>query len=347
MAKPKKRGNSYRIQVYIGRDSNGKIISKSITAPTARECKALADQYKREHRRPSRTTVETVLKAFLDDGRATLAPGTVRGHIAYLKAWQRFPRIMNTAPDDLQASDIQQVINTMARELTPKGTVISAKTVKERYHFLAKALRRYHIDLSEIRLPAKARTEIDVPDDERMKQILEAARGTELEVPIMLAAIGGLRRGEICALKWPRDFSGNVIHIHSDMVIDENNQWVIKEIPKTFESNRYVEMPEYVIDLIREQGYVCDLHPNALTARHSRFLKRNGFPHSRFHDYRHHMASALHAAGVPDQYIIQRLGHSGDTTLKRVYRHTLADHERAAVEATLAHFNALRGEQNG
>jgi integrase len=53
------------------------------------------------------------------------------------------------------------------------------------------------------------------------------------------------------------------------------------------------------------------------------------------------MASALHAAGVPDQYIIQRLGHSGDSTLKRVYRHTLADHERAAVTATLDHFDAL------
>jgi integrase len=53
------------------------------------------------------------------------------------------------------------------------------------------------------------------------------------------------------------------------------------------------------------------------------------------------MASALHAAGVPDQYIIQRLGHSGDSTLKRVYRHTLEDHEKAAVAATLEHFCEL------
>jgi integrase len=44
---------------------------------------------------------------------------------------------------------------------------------------------------------------------------------------------------------------------------------------------------------------------------------------------------------VPDQYIIQRLGHSGDSTLKRVYRHTLEDHEKAAVAATLEHFSEL------
>jgi hypothetical protein len=74
MAKPKKRGNSYRIQVYIGRDANGKIISKSITAPTARECKMLAEQYKREHRKPTGTTVEGALRLFMQESRPTLAP---------------------------------------------------------------------------------------------------------------------------------------------------------------------------------------------------------------------------------------------------------------------------------
>ena len=134
----------------------------------------------------------------------------------------------------------------------------------------------------------------------------------------------------------------NTVHIHADMVINDKNQWVIKEMPKTYESNRFVELPDYIIDLIRQQGYVCNLHPNALTARHNRFLRKHGFPHSRFHDYRHHMASALHAAGIPDQYIMQRLGHSGDSTLKRVYRHTLADHEKEMVNATLEHFERFR-----
>ena len=213
--------------------------------------------------------------------------------------------------------------------------------MKERYHFLAKALRKYHVDLTDVRLPAKTRNEIDVPDDTRMREIFAAAKGTPLEVPIMLAAVGGLRRGEICALKWPDDFHGNVVHVHSDMVIDEQNQWVIKEIPKTYESNRYVELPPQIIEMIRSQGYIFKFNPNSLTNRHRRFLQKYGFEHFRFHDYRHHMASALHAAGVPDQYIIQRLGHSGDSTLKRVYRHTLADHERAAVDATMKHFDAL------
>lgn len=342
MSKPKKLpSGSYRIRVYIGRDSDGKQIFKSITAPTARECRALAEDYQRAHRKPTGTTVEGALRLFMQESRPTLAPGTIRGHNAYFRAWERFPRLMSMRSDDVRASDIQQAINEMILEKTPKGTPISPKTIRERYHFLSKALRQQGITFANIRLPSKIRTEIDVPDDSRMVEILEAAKGTALEVPIMLAAIGGLRRGEICALKWPEDFNGNIIHIHSDMVIDAENNWIIKEIPKTYQSNRYVEMPPQVIDLIRQQGFVCDIHPNALTARHSRFLKRHGFPHSRLHDYRHHMASALHAAGVPDQYIIQRLGHSGDSTLKRVYRHTLADHEQSAVDAALAHFDAL------
>ena len=341
MGKPKKLpSGNYRIRIYLGEDG-GKQIMKSITAPTARECRVLAAEYEAQNKRPTNETVGGVLRAFYESGRETLAPGTLRGHAAYLKAWQAYPRLMNMAPDDVQTEDVQNVINQMCRETTPKGTTITPKTIKERFHFLSKALRKYRVDLTYVRLPAKVRHEIDVPDDTRMKKIFEAAKGTDLEVPIMLAAIGGLRRGEICALQWPNDFSGNIIHIHADMVINEQNQWIIKEMPKTYESNRFIEMPEQVIDLIRQQGYVCKCHPNALTAKHSRFLKRNGFPHSRLHDYRHHMASALHAAGVPDQYIIQRLGHSGDSTLKRVYRHTLEDHEKAAVNAALDHFNTL------
>ena len=233
MAKPKKLpSGSYRIRLYLGKDSTGKLLYKSITAPTSAECKALADDYQRAHRKPSGTTLEGALRLFMEQSRPTLAPGTIRGHAAYFRAWERFPRLMSMRSDDVRASDIQQAINEMILEKTPKGTPISPKTIRERYHFLSKALRK--------------------------------------------------------------------------------------------------------------QGYVCNLHPNALTARHNRFLRKHGFPHSRFHDYRHHMASALHAAGIPDQYIMQRLGHSGDSTLKRVYRHTLADHEREMVNATLEHFERFR-----
>jgi len=343
MAKPKKLPSGhYRIRLYVGKDAEGKLLYKSITAPTYAECKVLAEDYQRAHRRPTGTTVEGALRLFMEQSRPTLAPGTIRGHAAYFRAWERFPRLMSMRSDDVRASDIQQVINEMILEKTPKGTPISPKTIRERYHFLSKALRQQGITFANIRLPSKVRTEIDVPDDTRMEMIFEAARGTALEIPIMLAAIGGLRRGEICALKWPDDFRMNTVHIHADMVINDKNQWIIKEMPKTYESNRFVELPDYIIDLIRKQGYVCNLHPNALTARHNRFLRKHGFPHSRFHDYRHHMASALHAAGIPDQYIMQRLGHSGDSTLKRVYRHTLADHEKEMVSATLEHFERFR-----
>jgi hypothetical protein len=53
------------------------------------------------------------------------------------------------------------------------------------------------------------------------------------------------------------------------------------------------------------------------------------------------MVSALHAAGVPDAYIMQRGGWSSDGVMKSVYRHTLADHDDKAVQATIAHFEEL------
>ena len=117
------------------------------------------------------------------------------------------------------------------------------------------------------------------------------------------------------------------------------NQYVTGTMIRRLRESRNMTQHQ-LAEMIRDRG-IPKINPNALTNRHRRFLASNGIDHFRFHDYRHHMASALHAAGVPDQYIIQRLGHSGDSTLKRVYRHTLADHDKDAVRAANAHFETL------
>ena len=67
-----------------------------------------------------------------------------------------------------------------------------------------------------------------------------------------LAAYGTLRRSEICALD-ASDVSGNVIHVHAAMVLDENNNWITK-VPKTKSSDRYIDLPDFLIDLLPSEG---------------------------------------------------------------------------------------------
>lgn len=342
MAKIEKlKSGTYRTRVYLGKDEAGKKIYKSLTAGSKLVLRALVYEYVSEARNPSGLTVRQAMAGYIESSRAELSPSTIRGYKAYEKSFSAYSTFMGLRIDTVGKRDIQAVIDKMSVEMVKKGHQeqrISPKTVKERWNFLSVVLRRYDRRIDGIRLPKKVRVEISVPDDDRMKQILTAAKGTDLEIPIMLAAIGGLRRGEICALE-PEDLQGDILHISKDMVLTPEKEWITKP-PKTYSSDRYIELPHQLAEMIRDRG-IPKINPNALTNRHRRFLASNGIEHFRFHDYRHHMASALHAAGVPDQYIIQRLGHSGDSTLKRVYRHTLADHDRDAVIAANAHFETL------
>jgi len=77
-----------------------------------------------------------------------------------------------------------------------------------------------------------------------MTMILKAAggnQGTDLEIAVLLAAFGPLRRGEISALT-DKNVEGRIIHVRDNMVKGPDNQWYIKQ-PKTDDSTRDVEMP--------------------------------------------------------------------------------------------------------
>lgn len=332
---------TYRTRIYLGKDDSGKKIYKSLTAGSKMELRALVHEYVSENRNPSGLTVKQAMESYIESSKAELSPSTIRGYKAYFKSFSAYPAFMALRIDTVGKRDIQTVIDRMSVEMVKKGKKeqkIAPKTVKERWSFLSVVLRRYDRRIDGIRLPKKVRTEISVPDDDRMKEILAAAKGTDLEIPILLAAIGGLRRGEICALQ-PEDLQGDILHVSKDMVLTPEKEWIVKP-PKTYSSDRFIELPHQLAELIRERG-IPEITPNALTSRHRRFLASHGIDHFRFHDYRHHMVSALHAAGISDAYIMQRGGWSTDHTMKSVYRHTLANHDQDAVQAANAHFESL------
>ena len=79
------------------------------------------------------------------------------------------------------------------------------------------------------------------------------------------------------------DISGNVIHVHAAMILDENNNWITK-VPKTKSSDRYINMPDFVIDLLPSEGKIVKINPNELTQRFINAIDRLQIPKFRFHD---------------------------------------------------------------
>ena len=70
-----------------------------------------------------------------------------------------------------------------------------------------------------------------------------------MELPVLLAAFGPMRRGEICALT-SDDISGNVVHVCKNMVINENKKWIIKT-PKSYAGDRYIDYHDFFAEKLK------------------------------------------------------------------------------------------------
>ena len=213
----------------------------------------------------------------------------------------------------VSTTDLQRLVDNLVR----RG--LSAKTIRNYYGFVSVVLNDAGVLLKAPRLPQKERP--------------------MLNIPILLAAFGPLRRGEICALTMD-DINANVIHVCKDMVRTDGHSWVVK-VPKTYSSDRYIPMPDNVIQLIREKGCITDLTPDGISKRFKRLLKKNDIPNFRFHDLRHFCCSYLHGMNVPDIYIMKRSGHSTTNTLRQIYTHTLQDQSKAETARILERFSTF------
>ena len=240
----------------------------------------------------------------------------------------------STRLNELNSQIVQIWISDLSKRLSPK-------TVRNAYALLTAALDMFAPDLSiRVQLPARKHPELYCPNDTDIQRLLAESAGTDLEIAILLAAFGPLRRGEICALT-SRDIKENTITVSKSIVRSEDNEWITKS-PKTYGSYRTIQMPEFFFKHIRgKKGALCNLNPDQLTREFERVLELCQLPHFRFHDLRHYSASIMHAIGVPDQYIMQRGGWSSDNVMKSVYRNVIDLEAEKQSQLILEHFQKV------
>ena len=266
---------------------------------------------------------------------------------------------------NLTAKDIQEFY---LRELER----VSASSVIHYHANIHKALKyAVKIDLidvnpaDKVERPKKDRYVGSFYDADEVNALFEAAKGSNLELPILFGAFYGLRRSEAIGLKWDAiDFDQNTITIRHTVTscdLDGKRILVAADTTKTKSSMRTLPlvpfMRERLLALKDEQednrrlcgrsyikdyiGYVCvneigDLiKPHYVTESFPKLLKANGLRHIRYHDLRHSCASLLLANGVPMKQIQEWLGHSDFSTTANIYAHLDYSSKLTSADAML------------
>lgn len=315
----------WRVQLFLG-EADGHAFRKSFTADSKKEAERLAMEYKVKagSYMIGDCSIEEAIDRYIGNRTGVLSPSTIRGY----RTLQRnaYGSIAHLRAASITSEQIQSFVSTYA--LTH-----SAKSTRNAYGLLRAALDAVCPGKPiNVRLPQKEVPQRAIPTDEDVKRLLDAAE-QELRLAILIAATTTMRRGEICALCY-EDITGNVIHVHRDVVQAPDGSWVVKDIPKTSSSDRYIDVPEKLIEEIGNgEGFVFSCTPAALSERFTRLRNRVGI-NTRFHDLRHYAASVMHAIGIPDQYIMERGGWSSDTILKSVYRNILGDKKNEFSQKT-------------
>lgn len=280
-------------------------------------------------------TLYECFENFIEAKNNVLSPSTIRG----------YNKIKNNSLKDIMSMRVNGLTNLIIqRSINLYSASHSPKSVRNCYGLLSAVLNMFRPDFNlNIQLPQKEHKEMYIPTNEDIQKLVNASRGTQCYIPILLAAFGGMRLGEIGALQ-SSDIDGNYITVNKSLVYTPEKEWKVKP-PKTYSSNRRVEIPDFVIDALKDQeGKILECTPHAVTVAFKRLLEKNNLPHFRFHDLRHYYVSTLHSINIPDKYIQAQGGWATNYTMNNVYKHIMSNRQSEFSTQITGHFNNIFNE---
>lgn len=291
-----------------------------VSGQTEDECVAKAMAIKaglvKAKKAPQKKTLGEAYDAYIVDCDL-LSPSTIASYKRLRK--NTFQSLMPRQLSNLTNEAINREIKAMQKAgKSPKyisNAVALLRPVLKTYY------KDFELDISMPQVKKKAKIpQSQLPTEAEIEQIITVAKGTIMELPILMGVWMGMRMSEIRGAKFG-DIVGNKLHICRAIVDDEKGNPVIKP-PKTESGERWIDLPPYIQSLIPDgdpDDFIVKLSGQAIYKRFSRILEKAGIRHFRFHDLRHANAAAMISLGIDAKYAQERNGWATDYMYKQVY----------------------------
>src|SRR6516165_12704000 len=308
---------------------------------------------------PTRMTVAAFLERWIEHMQGQVSP---RSHERYAELCRKnlASLLGSLTLTKLQPAHISAVY---AKALT-SGRLdgnggLSPRTVNHMHRVLRGALQqalRWQLlarnPSDAVKPPKVERRQMRVLDADGTIDLIEAARGTAMFVPIVLGVRCGMRRGEVVALRWRNvDLDRGQISVVASA--EQTDQGVREKEPKNGKGRTIVlsgtEIEELRSHRVRQAQDLLalgvrltddhhvvaredaqPLQPRSLTHAFVKFVRRHAFQ-IRLHDLRHSHATHMLASGVHPKIAQERLGHSSVGITLDLYSHVLPGMQAEAV----------------
>lgn len=362
-SKRERRPGVWELRVHVGRDpSTGRDRYRSRTVHGGKRAadRALAELVAEVTRaRPSSSaTFAELVEAWLELAERDLSPTTLRTYRSIADK-RVLPALGDVPVERLTARDLDGLYIAASREVSPASV--------RRIHALCRRALAQGVrwgwvaeNVAVLASPPPVRQrEVVPPTLAQMAAVVAAAPAfdPDLAVIVAVAAGTGLRRGELCGLRWSDvDLDGAELVVRR-AVVEVAGRVTIKGT-KTHQIRRLAlseglvgvlgRHREAVLERARisEAGWAEDpyvwsraldasepLRPGLVTKGWVALCRSVGVEGVRFHDLRHLHATTLIDAGVPVTTVAARLGHAQVSTTTNIYAHAVRarDVEAAAV----------------
>ena len=368
-------------RIIIGHKNDGTPIFKSVFGKTQKatlkQLHKMLDLYcDVDLTEECRMTLGEWMDKWLDEYMLfTLRENSINGYRNLINN-QIKPFIGDKRLASLTTADMQKFYNKIKRqgrvnEHHLHGTELSNSMVRKVHMVLHQALNVAVRERLIVRnptlgttLPKKTYTEKQVLCDSQLERFMEAIKVDKYWNDFFyLEIMTGLRRGEICGLKWSDiDFTAGTLSIKRT-VMNKRGGGIRVGDTKTTAGERTIILPPSVLTLLREkkEDAICEwvfphysnpsdpLHPDSAYGKLKTILKREGLPLIRFHDLRHTFATQAMQGGVDAKTLAGILGHTDASFTLDTYTHVTGDMQRNAssvVNNMMQQF-LIKGETDG